>query len=211
MQNLDAMPPYLAEKMRYWSNLGHWIIGGMLAIVGVLALLEILGVLTGGWVYAWPGVLALAGLVLPLGILSHGDEKYGRELVLADPQHRQHLIMGGIIFLGGVAEIVALAAGIGFVRYAWPLALGAVGVIFLIHPQHGTDAAAVKAVRIHRILGGTFILAGLARLIAVVTGAYSGLFGFAWIILVLVAAAQLIFYREPEGAYEAGSHSEHGS
>ncbi|MFV1858820.1 MAG: hypothetical protein ACC647_05645 [Anaerolineales bacterium] len=211
MQHLDQIPPDLAKKMRYWSNLGHWIIGGLLAVVGILALLENLGTLSGGWVYAWPGALALAGLMLPLGILSHGHEEYGREVVLADPQQRQHLIMGGIIFLAGVAEIVALAAGIGFLRYAWPLALGAVGVIFLVHPQHGTDAAAVKAVRIHRILGGTFILAGLARLIAVLTGAYSGLFGFAWIILVLLAAAQLIFYREPEGAYEAGSHGKHGS
>ncbi len=209
MEHMEAMPSGLAEKMRYWSNLGHWIIGALLAVVGVLALLEILGVLGGGWAFAWPSAAAVAGIMLPLGILSHGHEEYGRELVLSDPQQRQHLIMGGIIFLGGLAEVVALATGIGALQYAWPLGLGAVGVIFLIHPQHGTDAAAVRAVRIHRILGTTFILAGLARAATVLTDANSGLFGFAWVILVLAAAVQLITYREPEGAYEAGSHAGH--
>ncbi len=209
MEHMEAMPSGLAEKMRYWSNLGHWIIGALLTVVGVLALLEILGVLSGGWAFAWPSAAAVAGIMLPLGILSHGHEEYGRELVLADPQQRQHLIMGGIIFLGGVAEVVALEAGISILHYAWPLGLAVVGVMFLIHPQHGTDAAAIRAVRIHRILGSTFILAGLARAAAVLIDATSGFFGYAWVLLVFAAAAQLITYREPEGAYEAGSHAGH--
>ena len=112
------------------------------------------------------------------------------------------------MFLAGVAEIVALAAGLDVLRSAWPLALVVVGVLFFTHPQHGTDEAAVKAVRIHRVLGGTFVLAGLARSIAVLSGIYKGTVGLGWIVLIFAAAAQLIFYREPEGAYET-EHAEH--
>jgi len=201
--------PELAAQMRIWSNLGHWIIGTLLAIVSILALLEVLSVLTFSLNYIWPAVLALAGLALPIGILSHGHEDFGRAQVLEDPQQRQHLTMGGIMFLAGTAEIIALAVKISFLHFAWPLALGVVGTMFFIHPQHGTSEAAVKSGRTHRILGGTLIFAGLARLVAVSTNNLTGAYEYAWIILVLAAAAQLIFYREPKEAYETRIHDEH--
>ena len=69
MEDSREAGPELAAQLRQWSNLGHWIIGGLLAVVGVLG---------GGWRYAWPGVLAFAGFVLPAGILSHGHADFGR-------------------------------------------------------------------------------------------------------------------------------------
>ena len=97
-----------------------------------------------------------------------------------------------------------LPAGIGALRYVWPLVLLIIGYMFITHPQQCTDEAAAKAVRDHRILGSIFLLAGMARGSAVLTNSDVPVFVFAWIILVLVAALELIFYSEPEGALETG-------
>lgn len=212
MEHDLAKKGHSADELRFGSNLGHWIEGGLLATVGVLALLELIGVLAGGWIYVWPAVLVVAGIVLPLGIFGHGhgeDARASRAAILADPQQKQHLIMAGLLFLAGLAEIVGIATEFSFLFYVWPVVLVIIGVMFMIHTQHGTSAAASKAVRIHRILGGTLSLAGLARAISLITGIDSGIVGLAWIILVLAAAVQLLVYREPEGAYEEVDPSEH--
>ncbi len=201
---------HLAAEMRRWSNLGHRVEGGVLAAASVSALLETLDVLSGGWVYVWPGLLVAAGLFLPLVIFGHGHETYehmgGRAAMLQDPQQRQHLVMAAILLLAGSAEIVALAGGSPILHYIWPLGLAVVGVMFVIHTQRGTDEATLKAVRIHRILGSTIILAALARGIQHSLGATRGLWAYAWSVILLIVAFQLLIYREPEGTYGGGSH-----
>jgi low temperature requirement protein LtrA len=93
--------------------------------------------------------------------------------------------------------------------YVWPAVLLLIGILFLTHPQHGTGEAVAKAVRQHRILGITAIIAGLLRVAGVVSG--STISAILWSLALLVSAAQLILYREPEGAFEpAGSHGRHG-
>jgi hypothetical protein len=207
----QAALPTGAES-RFWSNLGHWVEGGLFAIVGLLALLESSDILTDSWIYVWPTILLIAGLTLPLGIFGHGhgeDARASRAALLADPQQQQHLIIAGLLFVAGVAEIAALASGIGILRYVWPLVLIVIGILFMIHTQHGTSEAATKAVRVHRILGGTLLLAGLARGLAVASGTYTGVLGLAWVVLLLITAVQLLIFREPEGAYEGDGHNNH--
>jgi len=82
------------------------------------------------------------------------------------------------------------------------------GALFLFHAQHGTSEAAARAVRQHRVLGSTLIVAGLLNFIEIFSGA--GFAAILWPIMLLIAAAQLLLYREPEGAYEGeGSHGRH--
>jgi len=197
--------PALAAQMRSWANLGHMIMGGLLAIVSVLAMLEWIDVLAGLWIYAWPSVLVVAGMALPIGILSHGHEEISRSQILADPQQRQHLIMGSILFLAGLSEILALSMEASILQYGWPSALLIIGTMFVRHVQHSSDNGAVESIRIHRVLGGTLLLAGLARSIMVFSGIHTGAPGLAWIILLYAAARQLVSYREPAGAYLAAA------
>ncbi len=99
MEHNQQETPPSGSVLRYWSNFGHWVEGGLFAIVGVLALLESVGVLSGNWIYAWPVVLLIAGLALPLGIFGHGhgeDARASRAALLADPQQQQHLIIAGL-------------------------------------------------------------------------------------------------------------------
>ena len=53
------------------------------------------------------------------------------------------------------------------------------------------------------------LIAGLLRSVELFTGA--GIWVILWPLALLVAAAQLLLYREPEGAFEAGGgHGRHG-
>jgi len=201
-----------SEEMRSWSNWGHWLEGGLLAVIGVLALLEAAGVLTGGWAYAWPIVLVVAGVALPLVIFGHGHETYeafgGRKALLSDPQQRQHVVISVVLVVSGIAEIVARSADVRWLGFVWPIGLALVGVLFMVHTQHGTSAAARRAVLVHRVLGVTLIAAAAARAVQVALDESSGFWAYLWVILLLLVAAQLIFYREPAGAYQSdeGDH-----
>lgn len=99
-----------------------------------------------------------------------------------------------------------LRSSIPLLVYAWPAALILTGWLFLFHAQHGMSEAATRAVRQHRVLGVTIVAAGLLRLIEVISA--GGFAAILWPIVLLIAAAQLLLYREPEGAYEVGA--EHG-
>jgi len=186
------------EEMRRGSNLGHRLEGLLLTAVGVIALLGNLGL--AAWAStAWPILILIAGLLL-LVLLYPTHPLTDWPAIWRDPQQRQHTIMAAAIALAGASESVrgsnpALA-------YVWPAALLMIGVLFLTHPQHGTGEAVVRAVRQHRVLGTTAIIAGLLRAAEFGTG--TTLFAVLWPLALLGAAAQLLLYREPEGAFEAG-------
>ncbi len=192
------------EEMRRRSNLGHIVEGLLLASVGILAILDYFGRPT--WASAaWPILILIAGLLL-LILLYPAHPLSDWPAIWRDPQQRQHTIMAAAIAAAGAAELVGGGSLAG--AYVWPAAMLLIGILFLTHPQHGTGEAVAKAVRQHRILGLTAILAGLLRAGEAATG--TKLFAILWPLALLAAAAQLIVYREPEGAYEAGGgHSEH--
>jgi len=123
-----------------------------------------------------------------------------------DPQQRQHTIMAAAIAVAGAAEL--LRGSNPAWAYVWPGATLLIGALFLTHTQHGTGAALIKAVRQHRILGITLILASLLRVAEIITGVSA--LAILWPLALLAAAVQLIIYREPEGAFEAeDSHAGH--
>lgn len=186
------------EERRRLSNLGHIVEGLLLGAVGVLALLESTGVAS--WAAtAWPILILVAGVLLLILIYPrHPFSDW--PAIWRDAQQQQHTIMAAAIAVAGVAELLR---GLGSVwGYVWPGVMLLIGGMFLIHEQHGTSAAAAKAVWQHRILGLTAIIAGLLRAAEVGTG--SSPLAILWPLVLLAAAAQLVLYREPEGAFEIG-------
>ena len=196
------------EEMRRLSDLGHRVEGVLLAAVGILAILGGADI-AGGTAIAWPILLLVAGVALLILIYPlHPPSDWS--LIWRDPQQRQHTIMAAAVALAGTAELLrAGSTGGALWGYVWPGVLLLIGVLFLVHTQHGQGTAVARAVLLHRVLGGTIVAAGLFRLAEVITGA--GTFALLWPLLLLAAAAQLLIYREPAGAFEAESgHGGHG-
>ena len=203
-------PQDLAAAQRRLSNVGHWAEGGLFAAVGLIALLQALGWTGGAARYASPVLLILAGVFLPVLLFghSHGTAGHSREIA-RDPQQRQHLVMAALILVAGIAEL-ALAAGWLAMRpviYVWPAALVVIGIMFMLHTQHGDHAAMARAVRFHRLLGAAIVLAGGASAAQRAAGDLTGALAFAAPLLLLVVAGLLVTYREPSGAYEAGGEA----
>jgi len=200
-----------AEQRAAYSNFAHVVVGMLLAVVAALAALEVFGTVSGGWRYLWPALLVGTGLFVPLFIwLAAREHRVPLARVLADPQQRQHFTLSGWMLLGGPAEMLALAGVLPTVLgLVWPLVLALIGYGFLSHTQHGRSEAMAKAVRAHRVLGGTLILAGLARGIEILSGIHEGTVGLGWVVLLFAAALQFMWYREPDGAYAGGDGGSH--
>jgi len=192
------------EEMRRRSNLGHVVEGALLAAVGVLALLAALA--SAAWAVAvYAGLLAAAGVLLLIMLYAlHPVSDWAA--IWRDPQQREHTIMAAAVGLAGVAELAG--GGRPPLAFAWPAALALIGTLFLTHAQHGTGEAMAQAVRRHRWIGATAITAGVLRLLSVLQP--EGTWDVWWPIAVLAVAAQLLRYREPEGAYEAPHGTHHG-
>ena len=180
------------EEQRQLSNMGHWIEGGLLAVVGFLALLNNgTGAAWAGVV--WPILLLVAGILL-LILIYPRHPRVDWSSIWNDSQQRQHTIMALAIIVAGAAELAGW-------KLIWPLATLMFGAMFLTHTQHGQSDAVSRAVLIHRILGITLILAGLLNLAGNISDI--AVIATLWPIVLLAAAAQLLIYREPEAAFEA--------
>lgn len=205
MMKQHSFLAHTAKELRRLSNLGHIFEGVLFAILGLIVLLNRLG-----W-FAWassvlPILILVSGLLLlPLLYPFHPVAEW--QLIWRDAQQREHTIIAFATLLAGAAEL--LQPGVPVLIYVWPAALILIGGLFFFHVRHGMSEAAVKAVRQHRALGITLIVTGLLRLIEISSGAK--LAGSLWPFILLTAAAQLVLYREPAGAYEEElTHSGHG-
>ena len=208
-----GVPPWhTPEEMQTFSNVVHRAEGILIIIVAVLALAEGLGFLRGRrTLFAWPAIISFAGLGLVGLLLSpHHGLDLAKEQVLFvwnDPQQRQHLFIGAVILLAGLAEIFSRKTA--KVRQlwarAWPVALAIVGVSFLLHQQHGTGAAVAAARRIHTAIGAMLLISGAVRALELRTASARRLLRAAWPVALLIVGALLTIYQEPAGAY----HSDH--
>lgn len=186
------------EEMRRLSNLGHIMEGALLATVGVLVILSNTGVAV--WASTvWRFLALLAGIALIIIIYPrHPVSEWG--LIWRDPQQRQHTLIAVVIILAGIAELVQANAGVSVLQSVWPIALIIIGALFMTHTQHGHGDAVHQAVLRHRILGITIMAAGLLRLLEIVIP--SNVLAILWPIALLIAAFQLVIYREPGGAFD---------
>ena len=213
---IQGVPPWhTAAEMRDISNFAHWIEGGFIALFAIVALLEAVGRLGAGRQhYLWPLLVFSAGaflaaiLILPV----HGLALWREQLrfVLQDPQQRQHVLIAFALLAAGSAEYVRRArpAWDGpWLRFVWPAAVAGIGLSFLLHTQHGSGEAIATATKIHRGLAVVLLSAGVLAAGDAAVRRRRRWLSVSWPILLLVAAAMLIGYREPAGAYEVDDHT----
>ena len=190
--------PHSPEERRLLSNVGHWVEGGVLAASSGLALLDAVRPRL-GWPGRWSPKFSLAaGALLGGGILA-GTLHHGgpRTYLRHEHQDLEHLKMAGVIAAGGLVE-ARDPGGIGGLGGA--ASLVAIGAMFLRHEQHGTGEALERSLAAHRRLGMSLMAAGAGK--AAHALRVPGPWDVVWPLLALGVAAQLLGYREPEGAYE---------
>ena len=154
----------------------------------------------------WPILVVVAGAGLSYLVFPHhGLDKAGLQwrFVFGDPQQRQHLVIATLILIAAVIEILGRAGRVHGQAWmlAWPAALAIVGVMFLVHQQHGTSEAIARATMVHRYLGTSLVVADVLAGTSAMRAQRGGVPGVAWALALLVAAVLLIIYREPTGAY----------
>lgn len=206
---------HTADELRQISNLAHVIEGVVLGLAALIALLQATGRLdTGRYRVLWPGLILMAGtgllfyLIVPHHGLSRARVQWS--FVFGDPQQRQHIVIATLMLLAGLAEVLTRSSRLEARAWslAWPMTLLLVGILFVVHRQHGTSAAVVRATLVHRWLGSVLIGAGVLAGLDAMRSRRGGLLGVGWAVMLLVASVLLMLYREPEGAYD-GSMPQH--
>ncbi len=199
-------------EMVLFSNLAHWFEGGLLSIIVIIALLHALGYLKFKTAQlAWSVTILIAGSFLVLYMILHHDlQRIAQtwQFLMNDPQQRQHLIMGVLLTIAGLAELLSTLTVLKnkLWQFVFPLVLVIIGILFMVHNQHGTAEAVHESVIFHRYLGTALILSGVAKALEVVLRNRYRKIGYVWIIFMLITAGMLVTYREPDGAYNV-SHS----
>lgn len=132
------------EQLQWISNVAHWIEGGMFGVVALIALFQALGYgQSKGAQYLWPGLILVAGIFLPAYILlQRGLDGIGItwNLVIRDPQQREHFLMALLLLAIGSAETLIRRAVLRSEvwRFVSPVALVLIGILLLFHTEYGT-------------------------------------------------------------------------
>lgn len=197
-------PGHTAADMVAFSNFAHLAEGVIIAAVAIIALVQAVQHPTGKSRLAWPMLVLFSGIFLLFFLLLpyHGLAKAPANwaFIFGDPQQRQHFFIGCILVVAGWAELANAHQSRPWRAAVFPLALGVIGVSFLVHMQHGTSSAVTTATAIHRMLSADLLTA------AALAGASRAKrdmqwLEFAWPVALLGAALLLFLYREPVGAY----------
>jgi hypothetical protein len=193
---------HTVEEMQRLSNIGHRVEGVLLLTVALIALGEASGIIRAKLL--WPGLIVVSGLFLfGFLLLHHGLDKLKLvwTLILKDPQQSQHLIMAGLLIFAGISEIIFRKHGFTALQFVWPLVVFTIGVMFLIHEQHGSSDAVESARRIHKYLGVLMIFVAILILLNSLLAEKYKWIKFGWPILLIVTSIFLFIYKEPEGAF----------
>lgn len=206
---LPDIPGLTPEHLRESSNFAHTVEGALLLAAATIAVAQALGRFRGGWrEQLWPGLLMGAGMFLLLYLPSHhGIDAIPSVLRYAsgDAQQRQHFLLAALALLGGGGAFLARRARrharSGVAQDAvFSIALATIGLVFLLHPQHGTTDAVNRARALHLIIGGLFLITGGTHLWSTMRPA-SRVLAVLWPAMLALTGASLLFYREPPGAY----------
>lgn len=195
------------EQLRELSNYAHWIEGAIFLTVALVLFLKTVGRMNAKKAdLLWPGLIFGAGAFLIIYIFIHhplGQMGLVWQVILEDPQQRQHMIMAVLLILVAGAQLLYSLKKITspLWQYAWPIALFVVGLLFLFHPQHGTPEAIAYMKPYHTALGVVILSTG-ALVLAAIKHQQNKILQFSAIGLLTLSALILLFYREPAGAYQ---------
>ena len=195
--------PHTPEELAALSTLVHNIAGWMFAVLAIVLLIELLRrTPRGRGRYLWPAIGMTIGFGLTAFVFFH-QWLYHRISPFAVPVQVQHQLIGLAVGLGGLAELLRRRRNSEsrLWRAAFPLAVVAVGIIFLAHEQGTFDALIV-----HWALAGTLIIAGLALMAPELAKEPALSMRVFAVLILLGGAAQLILFRE-----EPGAHGSHGA
>ena len=82
------------QELQYFSNLAHWIEGGLFILIALIAFVQLLGKLRSRWLsYLWPSIVLISGIFLPVFMFAHhtGSEfKLALDATFLIPEQRQH-------------------------------------------------------------------------------------------------------------------------
>lgn len=189
------------EELVFYSNLAHWIEGGIFLTVSLIILSQLFGY----WKdkqYLWPSLILAAGLFLPVFTYIHHTNELSLawQATIYDSQQQQHLFMAILMSIAGFGELMRIKYQRSFWGFALPIVLVTIGVLFLTHPQHGTTEAVAQAALIHMYLGSVLVLSGMFRGAEMLWPNQKWL-TYPWVVFLVMAAILLISYREPSGAY----------
>ena len=197
--NMD-MPLHTPQELVQLSNAAHVAEGIVLAIIGVLVIAQGLGYLQKAWQrYLVPSIALLASLILAgfLFVDHHNELPVAWHWVTTDMQQQQHLLIGVILGVTSIAALIGLKLKQKWLEFALPVAFAAIGVVFLVHPQHGSDSEAARALLIHRVAGTSLIIAGLAGAGALLRKEWRKVLSIVAGVLLIVSAGLFVSYREP--------------
>lgn len=187
--------PHTPEQERLFSNIEHWVEGGIITAGGTLLMRDAVGD-RDTYGEAASKVLAGAGALLGLGLVA-GSFHHGGPVTFfrIDHQQRQHLEMAALLTAGSLASRFGVLG-----RLLFGASTARIGQMFLVHEQHGTGWAEKKARRRHQRLGKSILAAAATHTVG-------DLLESRWIRglgagLLVASGLQLLTYREPEGAFE---------
>jgi hypothetical protein len=184
------------------SNWGHEVEGFLALLMAIAGMLDLIhGAPERRMRYLAASLNVLAGLILGPVLLLHHGATVARAM-LADPQQAQHVAMGFLLVIGGGARLIGEATGRsreGSLCLA--ACVGAIGVLFLFHAQHGTDHAVMVAMVIHRLLGLAFLTCAVSAAAFAWGRERRRAPGWVSQLSLLAIALLLIAYREPQGAF----------
>jgi uncharacterized membrane protein HdeD (DUF308 family) len=169
-------------------------VGGVAAvIVAALSLLTDRGHIRPTWVRALTGAALLAW-----GVRSMTHPLPAGAEATAAHEGSQHILIGLAAALVGAIELLRAVDRLKDPAwdFACPAGLGALGVLFFVHAQHGDPMAAAFLSAQHRVIGATLAIAALLSGGAVRPSRWQERLRFAFSVLVLLFGLELLVYSE---------------
>lgn len=191
---------HTAQEVVRLSNAAHFAEGILLfGLAGVLYA-QGLGYLQKSWHrYIFPAIGLLASLTLAGFLFFDHWHELGKALrvITNDMQQKQHLYMGTLIGFGSISEFLAVKFNKKMLHLIFPVAIASIGILFLVHPQHGSSATALRALFIHRTVGSLLVLGAVAHAGSILHARSKKVLLIITALAFMISGALFISYREP--------------
>jgi hypothetical protein len=130
-----------------------------------------------------------------------------------DPQQRQHAIMAALFIVVASIQLLGIMrskkSSFYPERFAFPFIISIIGMLFINHPQHGTEEAIAYMKPYHTFLGSAILATGISSLLSILKK--KRIFELLTIIFLSLSSFLLLLYREPAGAYDMTTVTHGGS